>query len=72
VSELLSEKEIKKMAAIIDYLRYNDTITNKKCCELTGKSTATARRYLERLCEVDILVSSGGTKNAVYRKMSKL
>ena len=36
-------KEIEKMAAIIDYLRYNDKITNKKCCELTEKSTATAR-----------------------------
>ena len=56
------------MAAIINYLRYNDAITNKKCCELTGKSTATARRYSERLYEVGSLESSGGTKNAVYRK----
>ena len=55
---------MEKMAAIINYLRYN-----KKCCELTGKSTATARRYLERFCEVGLLVSSGGTKNAVYRKV---
>jgi ATP-dependent DNA helicase RecG len=72
LSELLSEKEVEKMAAIIDYLQYNNTITNKKCCELTGKSTATARRYLERLCEIDILESSGGTKNAIYRKIDSL
>jgi ATP-dependent DNA helicase RecG len=72
MSELLSAGENKKMAAIINYLLYNDTITNKKCCELTGKSTATARRYLDRLCEVGLLESSGGTKNAIYRKTEKI
>ena len=72
MSELLSDKEIEKMALILVYLQENDTITNKIGCELTNKSSATVRRYLDKLCEVGILEQSGGTKNAFYKKIGDI
>ena len=71
LSELLSEKEIEKMTAILVYLQDHSTITNKKGRDLTNKSTATVRRYLDRLCEVGLLEASGGTKGAIYTKIGK-
>ena len=72
MSELLSEKEIEKMTAILVYLQENNTITNKIGCDLTNKSTATVRRYLDKLCEVGIIEPSGGTKNAFYKKVGNI
>jgi ATP-dependent DNA helicase RecG len=70
-TELLSDKEINQMIAILVYLHDNSTITNKKGRELTGKYTATVRRYLDRLCEVGFLNPFGGTKNAYYMRIEK-
>ena len=72
ISELLSEKEIEKMSAILIYLQDNSTITSKKGRDLTNKSAATVRRYLERLCEVGLLKQSGGTKGALYTKIGEI
>jgi len=70
VSEYLTEREKISMAPILVYLREHDTIDNGIGRGLTGKSSATVRRYLSRLCEVRLLELIGATKDANYRKMS--
>ena len=49
----------------------NDSIDNETGRSLTGKSAATVKRYLRRLCEVGFLVSSGATKDTIYTKMTE-
>jgi ATP-dependent DNA helicase RecG len=45
LNEKLTSKEKKAMEEIIEYLQNNDTISNAKGRELTGKSSATVKRY---------------------------
>ncbi len=70
MSGLLSEREMNNVIEIIRYLDDNDTIDNVKGRELTGKSAATVRRYLSRLCDVGLLEQIGTSKNILYKKMS--
>ena len=72
VSESLTEREKISMAPILAYLREHDTIDNGMGRDLTGKSSATVRRYLSRLCEVRLLELIGATKDANYRRMSDI
>ena len=67
VSEVLSEDELKKIKPILDYLKSHETITPKEVRNLTGKSAATARRYLALLCECKILESTGNTSAVSYK-----
>jgi len=71
MSEYLTETEKKKMAEILDYLKDNDSVDNKKGRELTGKSAATIRRYFERLCDIGLIKPTGKTINTVYKKTSE-
>jgi len=70
VSECLTETEKKSMNTIIEYLRENEVIDNKTGRNLTGKTSATVRRYLVRLCDIGLLCAQGVTRNVVYKKMS--
>ena len=72
VSESLTEREKISMAPILAYLREHNTIDNGIGRDLTGKSSATVRRYLSRLCEVRLLVLIGATKDANYRRTSDI
>jgi Fic family protein len=63
----MSEAEMKKVKPILDYLESHETITPKEVRNLTGKSAATARRYLALLCEYKILESTGNTSAVVYK-----
>jgi ATP-dependent DNA helicase RecG len=56
------------MMPIIEYILENDSITNECGRTLTGKSAATSKRYLRRLCEVGLIEATGATKNTVYRR----
>jgi predicted transcriptional regulator len=72
VSESLSAREKMDMASILEYLRTNEVIDNKISRELSQKSAATVRRYLSKLCDIGLLISSGTTKNTVYRKNERI
>jgi ATP-dependent DNA helicase RecG len=67
-NKVLSEAEKKKLESILIYLRDNDSLDNAKGRELTGKSAATVKRYLKRLCEIGILEHHGVTSNKVYKR----
>jgi ATP-dependent DNA helicase RecG len=71
MTELLTEKEQKKMLVILEYIQENDTINNEKGRELTGKSAATVKRYLKRLCEAGVLESTGITSDTIYMKVTE-
>ena len=68
MSELMSGKMRKPLKQILDYLEDNIEITNAIGQELTGKSAAQVRRYLQVLCEIDIIRSNKGTKGNIYLK----
>jgi ATP-dependent DNA helicase RecG len=70
MTESLTEKEEKTMAAILSYLQDNNTISNEIGRNLTEKSETTVKRYLGRLCEVGLLEQIGTTKNTIYRKVT--
>ena len=70
MSEYLSEREKISMLPLIEYLREHAVLDNSKGRELTGKASATVRRYLIRLCDIGLLTAHGSTKNMIYKKMS--
>jgi ATP-dependent DNA helicase RecG len=71
VSECLTEAEKESMNTIIEYLRENEVIDNKTGRNLTGKTSATVRRYLVRLCDIGLISAQGVTRNVIYKKMSE-
>ena len=66
LKEVLSQKDYEKTLPIIEYLEANPSITTQKAKQITGKSLATAWRYLQILVKVEILESDGNTNNAEY------
>lgn len=68
MSELISGKMKEPLEKILEYLKDHTEITNAIGQELTGKSTAQVRRYLNALCDIGIIKSNKGTKGNVYLK----
>ena len=69
LKEVLIAKEYEKMFPIIEYLEGNSAITTQTAERLTGKSSATAWRYLKKLVEAGIIEPDGNTNNAEYKKI---
>lgn len=68
MSELMSGKMKEPLEKILEYLKDHTEITNAIGQELTGKSTAQVRRYLNVLCDIGIIKSNKVTKGNVYLK----
>lgn len=66
LNEVLSQKDDEKTLPIIEYLETNPVITTQTARQLTGKSLATAWRYIQILVKADVLESDGNTNNAEY------
>lgn len=64
----LSEKEKKRILPIVEHLKTHETITREEAEILTGKSLSTVTRYLNRMIELDMLVSEGQSVSTVYKK----
>jgi DNA-binding MarR family transcriptional regulator len=54
-------------AVVIDYLKTNAFITNKKACELLSIATATARRLLQSMSEKGLVIAEGENKGRRYK-----
>ena len=65
----LTDGEKKRMTPIYDYLKENDVIDARIAMRVTGKSSSTVNRYLQRLVGLDVLVPVGGSKNTAYRRV---
>ena len=66
--EKLSQEEQERMAPILKYLDDNSIITNAIGRDLLGKSVATTKRYLNRLCEVGILEQKSAGRSSYYER----
>ena len=66
--EKLSQEEQDRMAPILRYLDDNSIITNAIGRDLLGKSVATTKRYLNRLCEIGILEQKGAGRSSKYEQ----
>ncbi len=62
----MSGKMKKPIQQILEYLKYNNTITTTKGMEITGKSEAQVRRYLKVLTDCGVIVSKKTTKGNKY------
>ncbi|MBU0535253.1 Fic family protein [Patescibacteria group bacterium] len=58
----LGEKHMK----IVEYVRKNASVTNKKVRELLNVSNKTAYQVLETLCKYNVLAKRGGGRNVFY------
>ncbi|MDY4098272.1 MAG: hypothetical protein SOY47_16520 [Lachnospiraceae bacterium] len=54
LNEVLGPKDFEKTLAIIEYLKTKSSITTQKAKQITGKSSATAWRYIQILVKVDV------------------
>lgn len=66
MKEVLNQKDYEKTLPIIEYLETNSAITTQTARQITGKSLATAWRYIQILIKADVLESDGNTNNAEY------
>ncbi len=66
MKEVLNQKDYEKTLPIIEYLETNSSITTRTVRQITGKSLATAWRYIQILVKADVLESDGNTNNAEY------
>lgn len=66
LSEALSEADYKKVEVIVSYLEENKSIIPKIAEVITGKSSATVRRYLKMLAETGYVKVEGNTTNTRY------
>ena len=57
MSELISGKMKEAIQQILEYLKFNNTITTTKGMEVTGKSEAQVRRYLKMLTDCGVVKS---------------
>ncbi len=66
LKEVLNQKDYEKTLPIMEYLETNSAITTQIAKQITGKSLATAWRYLQILVKADVLEADGNTNNAEY------
>jgi len=68
MSELMSGNLKEPISKIMNYLKNNNEISNVIGQEITGKSSAQVRRYLNVLEDAGVLTSNKGTKGKIYTK----
>jgi predicted HTH transcriptional regulator len=66
MTEVLSKREAIRFASIVEYMKEHDRLTNKIGRKLIGISESSVKHYLNRLCEVGILMSEGSTSDTEY------
>lgn len=66
MSEVLLEKDYKKVEGIVLFLEKNGVITPSHAEKITGKSSATVRRYLKMLVDTGYIEATGSTNNVEY------
>lgn len=66
-SEQLTDKEKEKLLPIVCYFEVNDEIDSKTAQKLTGRGKTTAVSYLNRLCDLEVLIKDEASVSTVYR-----
>lgn len=68
LSKKLNEKEKQKLLPLVDFLKTHAVISKKDVIKLTGKGDSTAKNYLKRLLELDVLSREGDSVATTYRR----
>ena len=68
LNRVLNRKDIEKLSPVIEYLEDHQEISSKTVMDLTGKSQPTAWRYLQILCEVNILKPVEKKNKTIYKR----
>ncbi|MEY8390992.1 hypothetical protein AALA98_06420 [Lachnospiraceae bacterium 45-W7] len=72
MSEVLTQKDYKKVSVIVNFMEEHGKITPKQAETITGKSAATVRRYFKILADTRYIAAEGSTNNIVYRSCMSL
>ena len=67
LSEVLKASDFSKLEKIIKFIEEKGEITPKEAEAVSGKSSATVRRYLKILVGTGYVESEGNTNNSVYK-----
>ena len=67
LSEVLKASDFSKLEKIIKFIEEKGEITPKEAEAVSGKSSATVRRYLKTLVGTGYVESEGNTNNSVYK-----
>ena len=67
MSEVMSEKNLKKITPIVRVLEEKGCITPREAEQATGRSTRTVLRYLTMLVDNSIVYREGETNQSIYR-----
>jgi predicted HTH transcriptional regulator len=67
MSEVLKASDFGKLEKIIKFIEEKGQITPKEAEVVSGKSAATARRYLKMLVGTGYVETEGSTNNSVYK-----
>ena len=65
----LTDSEKRRLEPIYDYLKANDVIDAGIAMQVTGKSSSTVNRYLQRLVDLSVLTPVGAARSTAYRRM---
>ena len=65
---VLKQSEYQKILPVIDYLEDNEEISTETVKKLTGTSRSTSWRYIQRLCEANILEPIGYNNKRLYKR----
>ncbi|MCD8397261.1 MAG: putative DNA binding domain-containing protein [Lachnospiraceae bacterium] len=68
LSRELSDKEKVKILPIVEYLKSHDKIDARTASEVTGRSRATASRYLQQLVKLNVLEKRGDSVTTTFQR----
>ena len=66
MSDNLSDKEKRFIDMMFEQLKENEYITTAIMAKASGMPMSTVRRYITKLCEMDIIYSEGKNKGTKY------
>ena len=67
MSEVLKASDFSKLEKLINFIEEKGEITPKEAEAVSGKSAATARRYLKMLVGTGYVEAEGNINNSVYK-----
>lgn len=68
LKQVLKQSDYKKLKPVIVKLAQDEEISIQEVMELTKKSRTTAWRYMQILVDYGVVVATGNTNNASYKK----
>lgn len=68
LSRELTDKEKTRFLPIAEFLKTNKTISKQDVIDITGKGDTSAKNYLKKLVDLDVLIKEGDSVSTIYRR----